>query len=63
MTVGPLKLLMPDIVRATVEAELDTVLKPVALEKSIEEAVVVLVTYMFSMFFNAAGVTEPVITA
>lgn len=63
MTVGPLTLLMPDMVRPTVEAWLVTELKPVALEKSITEAVVVLVTLAFSIFFNAEGVTEPVITA
>ena len=44
MTVGPLTLLMPDMVRPMVEAELVTVLRPVALEKSIVAAAVVLVT-------------------
>ena len=62
VTVGPL-FEIPAMVRPTVEAELVTALKPVALEKSIDEAVVVLVTLTFSMFFIAEGVTEPVITA
>ena len=62
MTVGPLAEI-PDMVRATVEAELVTALKPVELEKSIVAAVVVLVTLTVSIFFSAAGVTEPVITA
>ena len=62
VTVGPLAEI-PDMVRATVEAELVTALKPVELEKSIVEAVVVLVTLTFSILLSADGVTEPVITA
>ena len=62
MTVGPLAEI-PAMVRAKVEAELVTALKPVALEKSIVAFAVVLVTFTFSILANAAGVTEPVITA
>ena len=62
VTVGPLEEI-PEIVRPTVEAELLTALKPVAFDKSTVAAVVVLVRLTVSTLFNAAGVTEPVITA
>ena len=60
--VGPLTLLRPDMVKATVEDWLDTVLRPVAFEKSMV-AVVVAVIYAFSMFFIEEGVTELIRTA
>ena len=53
----------PAIVIPTVEAWLETVVTPVALDRSRVEAVVVLVAKIVSIFFIEAGVTEPVIMA